>query len=1678
MSPAPSTARPFPKAEPRGLPGGADFDDAEIDAALMPLSFAPPPASEAPAPRAASVLPTPAEPPPEPAPPASFDAPADSWSLPIPSSPPPGVDERRASPAPPAVDDDDAGPATRQSVGVAADAERAGGLPEAAASGPAPRAPSDAAVTTFDDWQDEPVTSVRAGEEPGEATMEYVSASLEDLGVAEEDDEAPLAPAAAARDGDSGGQTSRAEDGGAPRPAAAHLGDQRLIDAWVARAEWFEAESQATEDVHARARLLLAASELWAMSGNTSRARDAAKASSQAAPSLGIASRQARALAAVEGDWKAAALALDAEARSAPTDESRAHAAYVAAEVHRLSLSDAQGAERRLDLVTRTSPADPRPYLIRLAAELAAGAAGGTLRWPEVPDLAPLQAAAAELLALRTGVASAGPRSPTLAFEDARRALGAGDLAAAGAALRELGHVTDFGGGALFLAAALLAPSAETRRGAIDSLLDLLGRERSAPVRRALAARALEQGDAAAMAQALASIGGEAAVFGPADRVALGALAGGAGASLATEADALLEDETLRPLAAAATAASAPGAGAPVGDPETRTRLTLGRRLSVAKTPDELKDAVHGLRAASPQAALGRILSLELDAAAGATSAVAAELARLSAADRQADGKLAAALIEELSGHADAARRYYSAALATPAMAEPAARALFGADGAGSGDLLATLASALGDEATARQSLLLLESAIRSGLEDAEATDDVLGRAHDAYPDLPFAARLGGDLARARGDVPKVVAWLRRQGEAAQSPMGQALDAVREALLIAEEDGARAGERLNDALGARPADVALLELAERMNPVATLERARWRERIAEQTELPRTKAWLLFEASAEYERQGALGDAARTARAAAVSGGSELARVMAERLAPEEAPAPLTGLAALRATEQSTLGTDRDEELEGLASKLVDLPDPGESTAHARLGARLRLKRDSWESTRDLVERAGRHSPRSLWALRQLSTHARVAGDDATLLEIEKGLADRVTRPLDSATLTLRAAEAAARLGRFDEAMTLLSATIETAPDHLVARDLRARIAEQRGDAARAAEDLEVIGSSSAVAEHQWDAWYRAGVLWLGAASDADRGLGALEKAGAIDITKKDVFDRLQLLYVQRGDRGKLASLLEARLAKTTDPEERIALEVTRSRALADVGDRDAARRALEAALEANPDHADALEVYAGLSATDGEWQNAEQAWIRLARVVTVPEKQAEIYGRLAALYDDKLPNPARAEICYREILKRRPDDTHAMQLLVRVYVRLGDAAKAVELQNELLERATTNEEKRDQTIGLASVYAEAAKDKKAAFAVLEKARKAWPHDSAVLRAMAQHHERYGEAAALNVLLDRAAAEARRALSHGRFDLAFFGVLETAAEMRGNADAAAVAGATLAALEGRADVSVQGGGAAASAADLDDLLAPELLSPALRAILRKLPGVFDTAYPVDLKALRASPFPPSAAEIAGEIRAVAESMGVRSLELLVSTALGPVFLPVSSAPARLVVGHALLESQDDGARYFSLVRALKMMQAEAAAFTRIAPIELWPAVAALLGMLAKGWQAQGVDAGKLAEATRRIEAARTKALDDDLATLALEVGGSIGNRASQLGQAIGQWASRTALLAVGSPSLGLRGVALSLGQGEGPPEDPSERLKWVLRHPEARDLAVFSVSDGYAEARRRIGLGS
>jgi tetratricopeptide (TPR) repeat protein len=1580
---------------------------------------------------------------------------------------------------------------------------------------------------SFEETQVDSIESLLQGTSVAGGEAELTDAELEALAEAElaELPRAPLSHTPPPPDFHASGSLWPDE-----RPASAHLAQSS--QSWTERAEWLEAEAQAAPDPVAKARSLLVASELWALVGDIPRAREVATEAASLARSLPLVSRQLRALAAAEGDWKAVATALDLETRGAATPEARVHAAYLNAEVHRLALKDDVTGKKKLELAVRASADDPRAHVAKLVDLLSKSAGPARMRWPESVELAELMAATEESSRLRGAPTPAGAPgttvSPSLAFEQARKAFAQGERGATATLVARLAEIDGVGPAALWLAASLAAHEGKTRPDAMGWLERLLGGGADVLARRTLSARALEQGSEEGIR---AASEGETEAFRALDRAVLGALSGEGLQTLGPLAFELGNSDEQRPLAAAIHGALSPEQTGELlaGAEPARSAQALGLLLTppadveLASTLSWLRAPVRRFNEAHPEQPLGSAFELRFASLDKQAPALLRALTTLGDNDpaRAADLSLASALVQELAGETDAAAERYRAALAeAPAAPAPLRALLSRAERDEVVELLSAAAQACGDPT--QTALYLLEAALRIGPEDAERYDDLLRKAAEALPSLSLIHRLGEQQARSRGDGERLLAWLRGRRTESEDSVETALDLVREALLVAESDMTVAASLLRDAIAARPGDIGLRELHERIAGSGDEDRAAWREQLAQDAS-PETKRELYAQAALEQRRAGNTEATGAAAQAAVQLGAGELLRVLADESASGSAAARVSEtllaqakgtedpfelrelyerlskldrargdqssallwqsailerspdyLPALRRVEHQYVGANRLEELEPVAARLAALTGGSEADAHARLAARIRIRSGAWSSVNELVGGALSQEPPRLWALRMLEAQARAADDSTTTLAVAQKLQERVERPADKATLMLRAAEAAARLGQLEQAQLSLERALGLVPEHLVVLTTLAEVLEARGDFRASARALEALGEASTIDSHKVSAWHQAGVLWLDKGNDPERGREALERAVALDVTNEDAVVRLQALYVASGEREKLAGLLERRLSHTTDPEERVALEVTRGRALADVGEREQAKAALAAALDANPDHVEALAAFAELCGQEGDWNAAEQAYIRLVRHLPEPARQAQIYRRLGELYDSALPNPERAELAYREVLKRDAEDGDTIARLVQVLGRRGLPDKAVELQSDFLSRATTPEAKRDRTLGLALTVEQLANDRKKAEAILEKARKELPLDHTVLRALVEMHQRGSEQRAATLLLDRAATDARRALATGRFDPALFEMLAAVAELRGANDAASLATATLLALSGE-DVPVAATGQAAGDVRLDDQLAPDLISPALRGLLKKAGDVLDAAFSVDLRALKAAPLPMASAAFVGFVQNVAQSFGLRGLEVLASPALGPICMPVSTNPPVLVFGQALLDHADDAGRFFLLMRCLKIMQGRASALSRTPPIELPAVMSAFLSLFASNWTPQGVDAKKLADAKAKLQGALRARLDDDVPVLALEVIGSLGNRMSQLGTAVHQWGNRTGLLAVGSPNAALRGLALAAGQLAGPPAGP-ERVKWVVRNPEARDLAVFSVSEPYAEARARLGI--
>ncbi|HEX3346114.1 MAG TPA: hypothetical protein VHS09_16135, partial [Polyangiaceae bacterium] len=184
------------------------------------------------------------------------------------------------------------------------------------------------------------------------------------------------------------------------KPASAWL-SETARDTLAARAAWLEEEARALGDKVARARGLLACSEILATVGERERAQTLAAEARDLAPSLALAHRQARALMPSPPDPEDFIEALDVEVKMTPAGPARIHSTLLASEALRAA-GDEEAAVKRLDQAARITTGDVRAPVARAARALARGeTASAALRLSDAPELVPLADAINLALRLR-----------------------------------------------------------------------------------------------------------------------------------------------------------------------------------------------------------------------------------------------------------------------------------------------------------------------------------------------------------------------------------------------------------------------------------------------------------------------------------------------------------------------------------------------------------------------------------------------------------------------------------------------------------------------------------------------------------------------------------------------------------------------------------------------------------------------------------------------------------------------------------------------------------------------------------------------------------------------------------------------------------------------------------------------------------------------------------------------------------------------------------------------------------------------------------------------------------------------------------------------------------------------------------------------------------------------------
>jgi tetratricopeptide (TPR) repeat protein len=1516
------------------------------------------------------------------------------------------------------------------------------------------------------------------------------------------------------------------------RPAVCHLEERSLTQTFVELAQLLDAEAHADRQAQERAELSVVASELFAMLGDKERAQ----AVLSHAPRVGIAlqTTQQRQLAFDPEDrstyGKHIRSELRAEVRGGVSHEARRHLMALQVDLgHELNLDEPER-RRHLELSLRAFPTDPRFQFQRLVSQLDDPSQPSVrLRQSMNQDALGRPEVIRDLVHLRAHTSPRGEANhPLFAILDARRALREGPPTAVVEALETLtGFETALQRAATWLVVSL-ASQAPSHHQRVGKLLEQLAEPGAPDAELAWLEHRLAKPEDRPASLEIFSLGvlGQLPIE---DKLALAVAAQADRETIQLFVETVARQGThpgFLPFVEATRQAILRDYASTTIDPRASAEMLLGlglgsvRDSSSETAPDREPGgglpldallAVSQLENVDASQSLPVALRLwhachgtALTSTAGCLQSLAAHWQTQHAGAM----RLLAAVMMDLDGNRGEATHLLRECLDSDSPLEAtlrAAEAIAPGTGASVVDAFDALVRAM--PASLRRSILALEVAHRRERQDGVPPSGVVTSAVRGEQDSWLAE-----------DEPLLSALLAFSLPAERRHWSQLVESTN------AQDERLATQLLLDFRSECPGEVAptYLDVPAALAYLDGLPRrvAANDEDVERWTQLRVQWSSLLAERHEEFLVECRRGDGERFDVAMSLAKNAddpeEFLHFVAQAAAldPEREP----GVGSVRAAELliqrvpkhvgalRTLlvraATDgKSAELSSLAERLAPLLPRPERNAHAwlSLSAHRQAVQSGTRSSADAVpleDLLGRSVEPESWFLRRLLAAAELTRNDPVVFDCLETLRAMASSPFDAATLGLRGAETALRLERWDEGEALLDDAVQLAPTHLVALSTRAELLDARGLTSRAAEAYEALADASCMPMHRVAAWLHAAELFEtvyrdfdaspsedrenDAASDAtgtelrdavrERAIGCLERAVHLDGTQTGAFEKLRKYYLELERFVPLEGLLTEQLLLVEAPKRRAELEIERARLQLELSRTDEARRGLERALALQPDHADALVLLSQILVAQGDGDEAEQHLVRLAASAN-DSLALEAYRQLASLYDTILERPARAEVAYREILRRNPGDP-AGDHLVAILLRLDQPADAVAVLLELLEHSKDTVFEKSRNLELARIYDAILGERRRAEEVFERTRRKWPHDPQVLRALAAFHERARDPAAVGALLDRSLAEARRALGSGRFDTSFFEIIATVGELRNTPDLEVVSSATLAAISAN-PTSLEGVGPRAAEDAFADLLAPDGLNLPLRALLRRTGRILSAVTRVDLKSMRASPLNEQSRTLATHLSTLARHFGIGDLESYISPALGTVCQPLGQDPPALVVGPGFLNLEPRSVQDALAIRAMRILSANATALSNTSPVDLWPLLAAYLSVHIPDYVPQGVDAKRLAQLRAPMAKALPSGLDSDLPMLAADVVATIGNRASQLGALVQQWGARTALLALGDPWCVLMAVAAAAGQQDRFSGSADERLKWLIRNPEARDLAVFSVTETYLEARAR-----
>jgi len=708
---------------------------------------------------------------------------------------------------------------------------------------------------------------------------------------------------------------------------------------------------------------------------------------------------------------------------------------------------------------------------------------------------------------------------------------------------------------------------------------------------------------------------------------------------------------------------------------------------------------------------------------------------------------------------------------------------------------------------------------------------------------------------------------------------------------------------------------------------------------------------------------------------------------------------------------------------------------------------------------------------------RQVLGAAYAKGEHLLSLQALLALQVALDDDLERGAIALDAARVLQLMGAPENALEHL----DKARNHPLAREVEAGLlyaAERWEDAAAVYQDA----ASQAKDSHRAASlWREAACIFEKELRDPHRAIDAWVAASKCDIRYLDVYRRLAALYQSQGRLDALAALTDARIDAGADTPMLVGLLVEKARQSRERGDLEGVSQALDECLELDPLNFTALKELVDTHRAAENWQGAAEALIRIARLKRSHEEQIWAFTQLATLYDVHLQDLDRAEASLRRVVQLSPTNLEILDRLASVTSRQGKADEAGRLLEELVRRAGSESDKRDYRIRLSGAV-ESAGQLRQAEQVLEKLRVEQPTEPDVILALADYYQRQGAGPAEAMHLNRALSDLRSAVDLDPGDEAVWTTLVRVLHRRhGPGPASCAASAAIAAGHPASlfQGDVAGHGEALGRAKIplsvliDAVVAPHDLPKTARRLFALCEHSFDKVLPFDASAWRLRKPTGEHRILVEEAGAVAEMLGISEPRLRITYVAPAACMPVSGDPPTIVVGGNLQQTTDPRERLFLFARALKVAANHLAPALRARSQDLDLALAALLQEHRES-PGNAATQPKMLDLRKKLLKAVPRRSRDEVDSLALELKGNAGFSTRAVPFAIAELGNRAALTLTGDVPSAV--TALLKIAGHDVPAGDEYRLSAIMETPEAWAMLRFAISDTHFEARAQAGV--